>query len=306
MESLITKLVRIPGPSGYEKNVRDFIIEEIKDYVDEYKVDPLGNLIVLKGEKGPKGKNIMVSAHMDEIGLMVTHVEENGFVRFTNIGGVRPTNCAAARVQFLNGVRGVIGYEPTGSNTSVPALKKMFVDVGASSDKDCPVEIGDVACFERIPETIGTRMVSKAMDDRIGVVVLIEALKRLKTTENAVYGVFSVQEEVGLRGATTAAYAVEPEIGIALDVTLAADTPKGDMCNVELGAGAAIKVRDAGMLASPEIIDWMVKTAKKNKIKYQKEVLLGGSTDARVIQTSRAGVPFRLYINPLPLCPFAI
>ena len=294
MKTLINKLVDITGPSGYEHNVRAFVMKEIEAFADEMIVDPLGNLIARKGkattQSASRGKKIMISAHMDEIGVIATHVDKNGFVRFTNIGGVYPRNCVGGRVRFLNGTAGVIGQEKAGASESKP-LSEMYIDVGAASDKDCPVKVGDVAAFERPFTDMNGRLVSKAMDDRIGVAVGIETLKRLQKTPHEVYFVFSVQEEVGLRGATTSAFGVDPDIGVAIDVTGSGDTPNGLRMEVGLGKGPAIKVRDGGMLSDPRVVDWMVAAAKKAGLPYQLEILEGGTTDARAIQTARAGVP---------------
>ena len=167
----------------------------------------------------------------------------------------------------------------------------MFIDVGVSSKENCPVKVGDIAVFERPFIDLGERMVSKAMDDRIGVAVLMETLKQLKKTPNEIYFVFSTQEEVGTRGATTSTYHIDPDIGLSVDVTLVGDTPKSATMDVGLGKGPAIKVRDGGMIADPRLVNSMVDAAVKNNIPYQLEVLVGGTTDARAMQVSRAGVP---------------
>jgi putative aminopeptidase FrvX len=291
MKDLIQKLVAANGPSGHEHHIRELVRAEIEGHADEIHVDALGNLIARKG-RGPK--KIMVSAHMDEIGVVATHVDKNGFVRFTNLGGVRPHNCVGGRVRFLNGTSGVIGQEKAGVNEALP-LDKMYIDVGASGETDCPVGLGDVAAFERPFSVLGKRLVSKAMDDRIGVAVGIETLRRLKKTPHSVFFVFSVQEEVGLRGATTSAYGVDPDIGVAIDVTGTGDTPKGLKMEVGLGKGPAIKIRDGGMLADPRVVDWMVATAKKAGLPYQLEILPAGTTDARAIQIS---IPCRYIHTP--------
>ena len=291
MKSLIQELVETTGPSGYETKVRDLIQSKVAPLADEVQVDALGNLIATKGEIKTGGIKIMLAAHMDEIGIIATHIDESGFIRFTTIGGVRRQTCVGGRVRFLNGTLGVISYEYLGDLNKLPTFNQMYIDVGASSPADCPVRVGDVAAFDRPFSTYGERLVSKAMDDRIGVAVLIETLRLLKNTPNQVYFVFSVQEEVGLRGATTAAYRLDPEVGIAVDVTLSADTPKGIKMDVSLGSGPAVKVRDGGMLSDPRVVTWMVDTAEKSKIPYQMEVLEAGTTDARAIQLTRAGVP---------------
>ncbi len=291
MKSLIQKVVETFGPSGYETHICQVVRSEIEALADEIQVDVLGNLIARKGQLGPGGKRIMLAAHIDEIGIMVTHIDENGFARFTNIGGVRAYNLPGGRVRFLNGAAGVIGLERLEDASRTPALEQLYIDLGAHSRADCPVRVGDVAAFERPFLDLGSRMVAKSMDDRIGVVVLIETLRQVPASPNEVHCVFSVQEEVGVRGATTAAYGIDPDLGLAVDVTATGDTPKGTKMEVSLGKGPAIKVRDAGMLADPRVVNWMVKTAEGAKIPYQIEILEQGGTDARAIQLTRAGVP---------------
>ena len=291
MKSLIKKLVETVGPSGYESRIREVVRAEVEKYADEISVDAMGNLIVKKGEKKEGGLKVMLSAHIDEIGVMVTHVDKNGFARFTTIGGVRPHTCYGSRVRFLNGTVGVIGGEKLENANHVHAIEAMYIDVGASSVEDCPVKIGDVAAFDRPFEDLGNRLISKAMDDRVCAAVLIETLKNVENSPHELYFVFSTQEEVGLRGATTAAYAIDPDLGIASDVTMTGDTPRGIKMDVALGKGPAIKVKDGGMLADPKVVDAMVQCAQKHEIPYQLEVLLGGTTDAKAMQISRAGMP---------------
>ncbi|MCU0489073.1 MAG: M42 family metallopeptidase [Anaerolineales bacterium] len=295
MKELIKKLVETVAPSGYEGPIRQVVREAVEGLTDEVRVDKLGNLIVRRGPMGGAGDNpaqkIMLVAHVDEIGVMATHVDEKGFVRFIPIGGVRPQTCPGGRVRFLNGAQGVIGSERIDDPAKTPGFEQMFIDLGASSPADCPVRVGDIAAFERPFLDLGDRLVAKSMDDRIGVAVLIEALRGLQQTPNEVYFVFSVQEEVGIRGATVAAFGLEPDLGIAVDVTAWGDTPKGMRMEVALGKGPAIKVRDSGMLADPRVVAWMVRTAEEAGLPYQLEVLERGSTDAAAIQLSRAGTP---------------
>ena len=289
MKQLIQKLTDTFSPSGYEDAIRSVIRAEIKEFADEIRVDALGNLIARKG----KGwyTRVMVAAHMDEIGLMATHVDDKGFVRFTGIGGVYPRNLPGGRVRFVNGTRGVIGLDGGTFGNDLPPLDKMFIDVGASNKNDCPIKTGDVAAFERPFLDLGNRVVAKSMDDRIGCAVAIEALRALKSTSNEVYFVFTTQEEVGTRGAQTSAYGIDPDLGFSIDVTGWGDTPGQRDFDVALGKGPAIKIRDGGMLSDPRIVDWMISAAEKNKIPYQREVLLGGTTDARAMQLVRGGIP---------------
>ncbi len=295
MKSLIQKLVETTGPSGYESQIRDVIRAEIEPYSDENRVDALGNLIASKGQVGVGGRKIMLTAHMDEIGVIANYVDEKGFVRFTPIGGVSRQTCIGGRVRFLNGAAGVIGVEALEDRNKLPTFDQLFIDVGATSRENCPVRIGDIAAFDRPFNDLGERLVSKAMDDRIGVAVLIETLRRISEGNNPIshqcFFVFSVQEEVGLRGATTAAFGLDPDIGIAMDVTASGDTPKGIKMEVALGHGPAIKVRDSGMLSDRRIVDWMERAAKEAQLPYQMEVLEAGTTDARAMQLTRAGIP---------------
>jgi tetrahedral aminopeptidase len=291
MKSLIQKLVETPGPSGFEYAIRDVIREAIADAADEIRVDALGSLIARVGTKTDEGMRVMVSAHIDEIGLMVTHVDANGFVRFTNIGGINPLTCYGGRVLFMDGTQGVIGMDVIGPG-KMPKLSDLFIDVGATSKDDCPVKVGDVCGFERPFLDLGKRIVAKSMDDRIAAAVAIEALKRLEHTPHEVHFVFSTQEEVGLRGATTAAYGVDPEVGFAVDVTRSGDTPRfSPKMATALGDGPAIKVRDSSFIADPRLVDWMIKAAQAADIPYQLEVLEAGGTDGRAIQLTRSGVP---------------
>jgi len=291
MKALIQKLVETFGPSGYESAVRDLIQTEVANFADEVRTDALGNLIVRKGKQVKDGKRIMLAAHMDEIGLIATHIDEKGFVRFTTIGGIRAHTMFGGRVRFVTGVAGVIGGERLENPEKVHGIDKLFIDVGATSKADCPVRIGDVAGFDRPFLDLGKRLVAKSMDDRVAVAILIESLRQLKKSPHELYFVFTTQEEVGVRGAVTAAYGIDPELGIAVDVTLCGDTPKGNKMAVSLGKGPAIKVKDSGMIADPKVVGWMCATAEKAAIPYQLEVLEGGSTDARAMQISRAGVP---------------
>ncbi len=295
MKTLIQNLVEITAPSGYEGPIRTVIADIVASLADEIRVDALGNLIARKANTQPGGLKIMLSAHMDEIGLIATHIDEKGFVRFQPLGGVGSLTCLGGRVRFLNGARGVIGSERLEDAQKVPQLERFYIDLGADHRDDCPVKVGDVAAFERPFLDLGKRIVSKAMDDRIGVAVLIECLRQLSSRKlqlpHDLFFVFSTQEEVGLRGATVSAYEVDPDLGLSVDVTASGDTPKGLVMEIGLGKGPAIKVRDGGMLSDPRVVRWMVDGAEQAVIPYQREILLGGTTDARAMQIARAGVP---------------
>ncbi|MFH1085750.1 MAG: M42 family metallopeptidase [Chloroflexota bacterium] len=290
MKELVKQLVEAYGPSGQEQVVRGIIARLIAGHADEVRTDQMGNLIALKRGTGG-GKRIMVAAHMDEIGLIVTHVDKNGFLRFGRVGGVFAPAVVGGRVQFANGAQGVIGWEKWLHSQDMPKWEEMFIDVGATSAGDAPVGIGDMAGMVRPMAEMGTRWVAKSMDDRIGCAVGVQALLEMGPTPNDVYFVFTVQEEVGIRGAIVSAYGVEPDLGLALDVTDTGDTPESHPMAVALGKGPAVKVMDSYLLAHPGVKDWMVRTAKAAGIPYQLEVLERGGTDAAGIQRARAGVP---------------
>ena len=293
MKKLLQTLTETFGPSGYEDDVRRIVRSEVESLVDEIRVDALGNLIARKrpAKMTPETRKVMIAAHMDEIGVMVNHVDDNGFVRFSPLGGVFRRYVLGGRVRFLNGMQGVIGFDRLENVNDLPTLDKVYIDVGATNRKDCPVKIGDVAAFDRTYTEFGNRLVAKSMDDRVGVLVAIETLRALKSSPYDLYFVFTTQEEVGVRGAAASAYGIDPDIGIALDVTPTGDTPHALRMEMALGKGPCIKIQDVGMIADPRVVQWMIRAAEKNKIPYQREVLLIGGTDARAIQLTRAGVP---------------
>jgi len=292
MKELIRKLTETYGPSGHEERIREVIRAEIEELADEVRVDALGNLIALKRGKGD-GIKVMLSAHMDEIGVIVTYVDERGFLRFAPVGKVRSLTLLGGWVVFADGTVGTIGVEKREPEEAkkIPAFDKLYLDVGAKDKGSVPVRVGDVACFQRPFVAQGDRLIAKALDDRIGCAVLIQVMRDLKETPHDVYFVFSVQEEVGLRGAITSTYGIQPDLGISVDVTYTGDTPEAHPMAVSLGAGPAIKVKDGRMLAHPAVKDLLVRTAEELGIPYQLEVLERGTTDAAAIQISREGVP---------------
>jgi tetrahedral aminopeptidase len=293
VKQLIRELTETYGPSGHEDAVREAIKKHIAGHVDEVRVDALGNLIALKKgrpKKGVERRRIMLAAHMDEIGVIISHVDEKGFLRFSAIGGVNALTLLGSRVVFADGSVGVIGREHPDKPDEFPRLEKMYIDVGATDKAHLVKKVGDVAGFTRPFADLGQRLTAKAFDDRIGCAILVQTLLELRTTPHDVYAVFTVQEEVGLRGALTSAFGVEPDVAIALDVTGSGDTPESWPLALSLGAGPAIKVKDRGMLAHPGVKNWMVETAERLGLPYQLEVLEMGTTDAMAIQTSRAGV----------------
>jgi endoglucanase len=293
LENLTEKFTAIPGPSGSEEKIRAAIQAEIAPFVDEVRTDALGNLIArknaVKSQKTPL--KLMLTAHIDEIGVIVTHVDEHGFARFTNLGGLNPQTLVGNRVLFMNGVRGLINVEKLEKPNLLPALEQLYIDTGAPDLAGSKVKVGDVAAIDEPFTKFGSRWVSKALDDRIGVALLVDLIRQVKTNVYDLYFVFAVQEEPGYRGSGPAAYAVDPDLGLAIDVTAVGDTPKGIKMEVALGAGPAVKIRDSRMIADQRVVRWMSETAEANKIPCQREILLMGGTDANQIQTSRSGVP---------------
>lgn len=272
MKALIQKLTEAFGPSGHEDAVRAIIRAEVEPLADQVRVDALGNLIAVKRAAQTGARKILLAAHMDEIGLIVTHIDENGFLRFTALGGVFPRTLIGGRVRFLDGTPGVIGGEPLENSSQVHTIEQMFIDVGAVSRKDVRVKIGDVAALDRPFLDMGRRVVAKALDNRIGVAVLVETLRRLKLTPHEVYFVFTSREELGGEaGATTAAFGLEPDLALSVDVTSTGDTPKGKLADVSLGNGPVIRIKDPGVLSDPRVVAWIDHAARKHKLPIQRQ-----------------------------------
>lgn len=279
------------GASGHEGRVRGVIEKALAGHVDSMETDVMGNLIAVKKGDGT-GKKIMLSAHMDHIGLAVIDADKYGFLRVCNVGGIHASDMVSGHVVFENGVRGVVGVD--GKLKGAAKVSDLYIDIGAS-DRDealSMVRIGDMCVMQPRVSMLGEhRMASPAMDDRIACFVLTQVMLNLDACKNDVYAVFSVQEEVGLRGAATAAYSVNPDLGIAIDVTGVGDVPKVDTkIAVALGKGAAIKIMDRSLIATPSVVEMMEEAAKENDIAVQREVLPYGGTDAGAIQKSRCGV----------------
>lgn len=290
MKTFLKTLTQTPGPSGYENPIREVILKEISSLSKNIRVDNLGSLVVTLGEKSTKGMKVMIAVHMDEIGVMVSHVEKTGLVRFTNLGTFLPRYLTGGRVHFLNGVRGVINNDRSDELGKIPTIDKHFIDVGATSNKDCTLKIGDVGVFEGEFTELGGCVTSKALDNRSSCAVVIETMRAIRNTPHELVFVFSAQEEVGSRGAGTAAYEIEPDLALAVDTT-----PVGDILGVkmqtELGKGPAIKVRDVFMISDPRVVRWMETGANQAGVAFQREVLDVGTTDARTMQIAKAGMP---------------
>lgn len=296
---LLKKLSLLPGVPGNEKKVSQFLMKEIKDHVDEATYDNLGSLITKKGSNGPK---VMIAGHMDEVGLLVTQITKEGFVKFQTLGGWF-SQVMLAQVWEIHTRKGIV-YGVTGVKPPhiIPADKRnqaiaidtMYLDIGVSSKEEAEklgVEPGNMVVphAEFMPLGNEKYLLSKAWDNRIGSYVVLEVMKRLNATQNQVYGTFTVQEEVGLRGAKTSAYVVEPEIGIAIDTGLANDVPGGEACEQSLGKGPQILVYDAGLVPHQGLRSLVIETAKEENIPYQEAVITGGRTDAGHIHLAHQG-----------------
>ncbi len=294
MKSLIQQLVETYGPSGFEDEVRALIRSHVEPLADDIQEDAMGNLFALKRGDG-SGRRIMLAAHMDEIGVIVTQVEDQGFLRFSGVGTIPMKALLGTRVRFANGTIGVIshdgGAKPEIVGKEVPDLGRWFIDVGVDRREDLPVGVGDVAAFIRPMDDLGQRLLAGGFDDRIGCAVLIETLRRLDDTPHDIIFTFTVQEEVGLRGARVAAFGMEPDIAIAVDVAPTGDTPHPELpIALRLGAGPSIKVADVGMISHPKLRRALERVAQEHDIPYQLEVLPLGTTDAAIMQATRAGV----------------
>lgn len=296
---LLKKICEIPGAPGFEDRIRNFIIDQIKDLVDEYSVDPMGNVLAIK--KGSKDKKVMVAAHMDEIAFITKYIDDEGFIRFHPLGGFDAKTLTAQRV-IVHGKKdiiGVMGCKPIHVMTpeekkKMVGITEYFIDTGlpAKEVKEI-VEIGSPITRERSLIEMGECVNSKSIDNRVSVYILIEALKALKgkSIPYDLVAAFTVQEEVGLRGVIASSSGVNPDFGIALDTTIAYDLPgaKPEEFITSLGKGAAIKILDGATICDHRMVSFMKNTANKHKIKWQPEILPAGGTDTAGIQRHTNG-----------------
>jgi len=291
IDDTLKKLTEAYGPSGEEEEVRLLIKEMIGSSADNLYEDRTGNLYAIKN--GGSGR-VMVSAHMDEIGIIIIDVDKQGFLRLAPLGGISPHLLVGQRLRFKDGSTGTVYHEKLNSWKELD-WPKLYLDIGLKgcAPDDCPVKIGDLACLDQpLVKQHNGRLMAKAMDDRAGCAVLIEVIKRLSgDLPHEVCFLFSVQEELGLRGAKTAAYRYDPDYGLAVDVTLVGDTPESPTMAVSLGKGPAVKVRDSSLFCHPQVRKLIIDLADENSIPYQLEVLTRGGTDAGAIHVTREGVP---------------
>lgn len=300
---LLRKLVEMSGVPGREDRVRRLIIDELTPLVDEIRGDQMGNVIGIKKGTGrsPKGgrKKLMLAGHMDEIGFVVSHIEDKGFLRLQPLGGFDPRALMAQRVTVMGkeDLPGVIGSKPvhilTEEEKKKPLeIKDYFVDLGLPKEKVVElVQVGDSVTMQRQMEMLGDCLTCKTFDDRVGVYCMVEAVRKAKKSTADLYVVASAQEEVGLRGAMAAASGIEPDVGIAVDVTLANDVPGavGPEEISHLGAGTSIALLNGSHISNPRLVARFIELAEKHKITYQKDLLLRGGTDAAGIQKAKGG-----------------
>jgi endoglucanase len=296
---LLKLLSETPGAPGFEDKIRELVIKEITPYVDSVSVDNMGNVTAFR--KGASDTKLMCAAHMDEIGFIVTHIDDNGFLKFAPLGGFDPKTLTAQRV-IVHGkkdVIGVMGSKPIHVMSPEERDKKVkltdyFIDLGMSKETvDEIVEIGSPITRERELIEMGDCVNGKSLDNRISVFVLIEAIKLLKNKElpYSTYFVFTVQEEVGLRGAQVATIQIQPDIAIAIDTTIAYDLPGSTPSEqvTKLGKGPAIKIMDASVVTHPKLVKHMKQVANDNNIPWQPEILQAGGTDTAMLQKMVAG-----------------
>ncbi|HHM21202.1 MAG TPA: M42 family peptidase [Bacteroidetes bacterium] len=293
---LLKKICEIPGAPGFEQRIREFVIQQATPLVDEITLDNMGSIIAVK--KGRQPKKVMVAAHLDEISFIVTHIEEEGFLRIHTLGGFDPKTLTAQRV-IVHGKKdliGVMGSKPIHlmkpeERNKAPQIQDYFVDLGMKKEEVKKwVSIGDPITRERELIEMGDCVNSKSIDNRISVFILLEVLRELKQQDLPydVYGVFTVQEEVGLRGAASAAHRIDPDFGIALDTTIAFDVPNAQPHEMvtRLGEGVAIKIMDSSVISDYRMVNYLKGLANKHKIKWQAEILTGGGTDTMGLQRS--------------------
>lgn len=296
---LLKEIAEVAGAPGHEQRIREIVIREVTPLVDEVTIDNMGNVYAIK--KGKAKKRVMIGAHMDEIGFMVTHIDEDGFVRFHTLGGFDPKTLTAQRV-IIHGkkdVIGVMGSKPihvmsAEERLKLPKTTDFFIDLGMNKKEvEKIVSLGDPITRERGLIEMGNCVNCKSLDNRLAVFILIESLKELKNKKVPydVYSVFTVQEEVGVRGANVAALEIKPDFGFGLDTTIAFDVPgsKPEEVITKLGAGTAIKVMDSSTICDYRMVKYMEKVAAKHKITYQKEILTAGGTDTAGIQRMNPG-----------------
>jgi putative aminopeptidase FrvX len=300
----LEKLSNACGVTGRENQVRDLMVQLLKPYVDEVQIDKLDNVIAIKKGQPTKPK-IMLAAHMDEVGLMVKTITKDGFIQFSKMGGIDDRILPAQKVIIhsqASSFSGIIGSKPPhiqkeDERKKIITYDDLFIDVGAQNKEDVQnmgLAVGDPISFDTKYQNLGKDAVTgKAFDNRAGCIAMVESLRQLESTECTIYAVGTVQEEVGLRGAGTAAFGIDPDVAIVLDVTIAGDVPgvREFDTTVKMGKGPALTISDSGLITHPKILRWFIDSAQEEKIAHQIESGLLGSTDAARISITRQGIP---------------
>ena len=300
----LEKLSNAQGVTGRETQIRELLKEMLNPVCDEIQIDRMENLIAIK--KGNKSApKIMLAAHMDEVGLMIKTITKDGFLQFSKLGGIDDRILTAQKVQVFTKkgtYSGVIGSKPPhiqkeDERKKIIAYDELFIDVGATSRDDAVamgIAMGDAVAFDQTFTPLGNgNVMGKAFDNRAGCAAMVETMRLLQNCDCTVYAVGSVQEEVGLRGSGTAAFAIDPDLALALDVTIAGDVPgvREFDTSIKLTKGPSLTVSDSGVITHPKIMRWIMETASENKIPLQLESGLLGSTDAARISLTRQGIP---------------
>jgi putative aminopeptidase FrvX len=290
---LLAEICEVAGVPGFEQRIREIVLREVAPLADSVEIDNIGNVIALK-KGSPGGKKVMAAAHMDEIGFMVSHIEENGFLHFVPLGGFDPKTLTSQRV-IVHGredLIGVMGSKPIHlmkpeERNKLPQIEEYFIDLGMSYEQVSRlVSVGDPVSRERKLVEMGDCVNVKSLDNRVSVYILIETLREMKTPPYDFYAVFTVQEEVGLRGAHVSAHGIDPDFGFGLDTTIAFDTPgaRPEERVTRLGHGTAIKIMDSSVICDYRMVRYMKEVATRHGIAWQPEVLPKGGTDTASIQ----------------------
>lgn len=309
IEDTLKKLVEADSVSGFEENVRDLIFKQLKPYADEIKVDKIGNIIAKKGKGNPV---TMLAAHMDHIGLIVKYIEKEGFIRFDTLGGWDERIMLAEKVDVYGSkgpLTGVIGCKPPHlmekeETKQVVKVKDMFIDIGGKDQKSVEkagISVGDFIRFHgEFNKLLDGKLTGQGLDNRVGCLVMIEAFKKLRNFRGTLYAVGTVMEEMGLVGIRGSTFGIDPDFVIALDTTMGGDIP-GVTPNeqpIKLGDGPVINIKDYMIVSNPQVRKLLKETAKKNKIKYQLEVMKGGASDASIVPMMRNGIPSGTILVP--------
>lgn len=291
-QTLKKLLPATPSVSGREQGICTIIKELMAPLCDTVSVDAMGNLICLKKGSAAAPKKVLLAAHMDEIGFIVNFIEDSGYLRIAPIGGIDYTAAVGSQVVFENGTRGVLVAEADRKGSEAPKPEKCYVDIGAKSRREAEkkIKIGDCCALPaQLTRLMGSRICGRPLDDRVGCAVMIDIARRLTAPLDDIYYVFSVQEEVGCRGARPASFGIAPDKALIFDVTATGDEISAAPMAVKLGAGVAVKIKDSSVICDAAMVDELLAVAKENKIPAQCEILTFGGTDTSAVQMTGLG-----------------